>query len=351
MAIKGKRKVKRLAQSLGITLIEARAFVDRVNSILGELGFAAATVGDITKAIGTWPAPDRSPENVVIALLLDDAEATDAPADAGHKPNVREVSPLTSSNPTQAPEKLPQDDFADAAQKRSQMIARASQHGSPQIEVPGRTNASPQRSPHGPIDGNSMSVDEWEEAKANAQECTLQPEPDTESEWPRAGIPSNSSVQSDQLLTTPSRLNSRPSDGQASWWYRQQKNAPRPTGTQPIDSHVAGVSFEGRQRTVALLVVGEKLWLRRERHNPHDSNAIRVVRLDEAQIGYIPRVVAAIIAPFFDRSGQPVQAEVTAILGKGYPDRHLGVRIRFLTPESTPAVLPRFDDIWRDSNR
>ena len=58
-----------------------------------------------------------------------------------------------------------------------------------------------------------------------------------------------------------------------------------------ITAKVVGVTFEGRQATVAQLEEMEELVLRREPDNPYDFNAIRVERLNGAQIGYINRFI------------------------------------------------------------
>lgn len=349
MAIKGKNKVKRLAQSLGTTPKEAKDFGDQVNRILGQLGLDAATFEDISKTAVTFFAPDRTPENVAKALRSSPAEGTGAPAGAAAIPTLQEDRSLPNSNQTQSPpsENLPQDVFVDAVPMNAGIIANRVQTGLPEDEVMKRANASSQHSSPRPISRTSSYFDDWEEAKANSQGYTLYPklEPEfgprpTENRW-------NSPIQSGQQSKNSSRLNSSLSDGQASWWYQQQKKASPDTGMRIVETHVAGVTFEGRQVTVARLMVGEKLWLHREPHNPYDRNAILVARNNGAQVGYVPRDEAAVVAPALDRVGQPVQAEITAVLGRDYPGQNLGVRIRFVVPEDAPVNLPSFDEIER----
>lgn len=120
--------------------------------------------------------------------------------------------------------------------------------------------------------------------------------------------------------------------GQIKWKYEEH---PHRSDPQPIDTKVVGVTFEGRQRTVAQLTAGDKLWLHREPQNSYDSNAIIVLRQDGAEVGYIPRPLAAQIAGALDRAGRPVQSEVVAVVGGTYPGQYLGVRIRFVVPKDS----------------
>jgi hypothetical protein len=99
-----------------------------------------------------------------------------------------------------------------------------------------------------------------------------------------------------------------------------------------ICTRVAGVTFNGRQRVVARLAIGEEILLKREPTNPYDRNAIRVERQNEQQIGYINRYLAAAIAPFLDAYHKPVPANIQYLTG--YPELgySLGVVITFNVP-------------------
>jgi hypothetical protein len=86
----------------------------------------------------------------------------------------------------------------------------------------------------------------------------------------------------------------------------------------PIKTRVAGVSFDNRDGTprqpyVKLAKKGDVLHLRRERDNPFDGNAIGVDWVeaggDRHQIGYVPRGLAALLAPMMDE-GAHLTAEV-----------------------------------------
>jgi hypothetical protein len=133
------------------------------------------------------------------------------------------------------------------------------------------------------------------------------------------------------------------STAQSNWWYNRisEVGTKEYAGCSPgdqVETRVVGVTFEGRQTVVAQLSPGEQLWLRREPHNPHDRNAIRVERQNGQQIGYISRAIAALLAPHFDNYGKPVSAVVTVLVGKNSTYSNLGVRIRFKIPEPPPPV-------------
>jgi hypothetical protein len=93
------------------------------------------------------------------------------------------------------------------------------------------------------------------------------------------------------------------------------------------------VTFENRQAVVALLTQREQVFLIRESDNTFDLNAIKVVRWDHQQVGYLNRELAKILAPRMDRFGRPVKATVTALTGGYYPGSSLGAVVKFRMPE------------------
>jgi len=103
--------------------------------------------------------------------------------------------------------------------------------------------------------------------------------------------------------------------------------------TRSIETRVVGVTFENRQAVVALLTEGERVSLVRDPENPFDSNAIKVVRWDKKQIGFLDRELAKTMAPRMDRYGGTFKATVLRITGGYYPGSSLGVVIRFYMPE------------------
>jgi len=103
--------------------------------------------------------------------------------------------------------------------------------------------------------------------------------------------------------------------------------------TRSIETRVVGVTYENRQAVVALLAEGERLSLVRDPCNPWDSNAVKVVRWDGQQVGFLERGLAAIMASKMDKFGGTFIATVKSITGGYYPGSSLGVVIRFYMPE------------------
>lgn len=88
-----------------------------------------------------------------------------------------------------------------------------------------------------------------------------------------------------------------------------QPTKQEPATTDPIRTRVAGVTFENRDGTprqpfVKRAKKDDRLALRREPDNPFDPNAIAVWWADpeglDHQVGYVPRALAALLAPLVD---------------------------------------------------
>jgi single-stranded-DNA-specific exonuclease len=105
-----------------------------------------------------------------------------------------------------------------------------------------------------------------------------------------------------------------------------------------FNTKVVGVSFEGRQDTVAALRPGETVELRRDPANPHDSSAVGVW-YGALQLGFLRRQIAARIAPNID-GGERYSAAVTAVTGGG--SRSFGINI-FVTRERAAPPRLRHD--------
>jgi single-stranded-DNA-specific exonuclease len=105
---------------------------------------------------------------------------------------------------------------------------------------------------------------------------------------------------------------------------------------------VAGVSFEGRQDTIAGLNAGALLTLERQPDNPYDSNAIAVL-YGNLHLGFIHRGMAAHLAPPID-GGARYRARVASLTGGG--GKHRGLNI-FVERDAVATIAQRD----RDSRR
>ena len=94
----------------------------------------------------------------------------------------------------------------------------------------------------------------------------------------------------------------------------------------PIQTRVAGVSFENRdgslrQTYVRQVSKGDALVLRREPENPFDPHAMAVDWADADgrphQLGYVPRSLAALLAPLVDGGQLKLKAKVARKGGGG----------------------------------
>ena len=103
--------------------------------------------------------------------------------------------------------------------------------------------------------------------------------------------------------------------------------------TRSIFTRVVGVTFENRQEVVARLSEGERVSLIRDPDNPFDPNAVKVVRWDHQQIGFLDRELAKIMAPRMDRYGGTFKATVSRLTGGYYPGSSFGVMVKFYLPE------------------
>lgn len=77
---------------------------------------------------------------------------------------------------------------------------------------------------------------------------------------------------------------------------------------------VVGVTFENRQDYIKEMKIGEKIILERDKNNPYDKNAIKVVNSKGKQIGFISKDLASKIAGKMDK-GVKYRAAVSDITG------------------------------------
>ncbi len=86
--------------------------------------------------------------------------------------------------------------------------------------------------------------------------------------------------------------------------------------TKKLICKVAGVTFEGRQEHIAKLHMSDPVQIVPEPENPYDPNALAVHVAhggDVFHVGYIPRFLAAEIAPHLE--GESVMATIRDITG------------------------------------
>ena len=94
---------------------------------------------------------------------------------------------------------------------------------------------------------------------------------------------------------------------------------------------VAGVTFEGRQRMVARCSVGEQLILVRDPENQYDKGAIKVMRQNGEQLGFIPAHVSrggdsSGLAYRMDQ-GEKYQCRISDLTGGGTKSRGVNIEI------------------------
>ena len=92
-----------------------------------------------------------------------------------------------------------------------------------------------------------------------------------------------------------------------------------------LDTKVAGVTFDNRQRYIRRMSVGETVSLVREPNNPYDRNAICVINANGDQIGFISKELASTMAPQMD-AGVNYHATVCGITGNN-PGENIGVNL------------------------
>jgi single-stranded-DNA-specific exonuclease len=89
---------------------------------------------------------------------------------------------------------------------------------------------------------------------------------------------------------------------------------------------LVGVTFEGRQRIIRSLTIGQELYFRREPNNPYDSNCVNVVTSGGLSVGYIAKDKNSQLAADLD-AGKRYVVHVSSITGGGF-DCAYGVNIQ-----------------------
>lgn len=106
-----------------------------------------------------------------------------------------------------------------------------------------------------------------------------------------------------------------------------------------LNIRVVGVTYEGRQAKIAGLLLSDPVRIVPEPDNPYDPNALAVHVAHEGKVehvGYIPRDMAAEIAPIID--GEAFMCAVAEITGgfelwDGSPANY-GLRLRVELPDA-----------------
>ena len=93
---------------------------------------------------------------------------------------------------------------------------------------------------------------------------------------------------------------------------------------------IVGVTFEGRQRLISKLDIGEQLILLRNPNNPYDRNAIGVYNINYDMLGHINRDLAKKMAPLID-SGVRFQVTVSEVVGGGEYNYGVKILIQYLS--------------------
>lgn len=115
---------------------------------------------------------------------------------------------------------------------------------------------------------------------------------------------------------------------------------------------VAGVTFENRQIPLANAAqIGiSQLILMRDKYNPYDSNAIKVIACigpKAEHIGFVPRTLAAEIAPLMD-AGTYVNITGWQLYGGGTYPIGLSVNIRYFVKHGNQR---QYTNNWAYVNR
>lgn len=103
------------------------------------------------------------------------------------------------------------------------------------------------------------------------------------------------------------------------------------SSVQRFSTKIAGVTFDNpdgtsRQRYLKKSSPNELLLLKREPDNPMDENAIKLMKPNGKQLGYIPSKNAETLAPQMD-NGAKIFAQISQITG-GDEDKSYGANIR-----------------------
>ena len=106
---------------------------------------------------------------------------------------------------------------------------------------------------------------------------------------------------------------------------------------QTIETKATGVTYGKRQKAIEHLKRYKEtdisLHLKREKDNTHDNNAIAVIATVKNKgaycIGYIPRILAAFLAPLID-SGKSIKSIFKEVRGGYEPYMNYGIAMQIV---------------------
>jgi hypothetical protein len=112
----------------------------------------------------------------------------------------------------------------------------------------------------------------------------------------------------------------------------------------PLIIRLSGVSFNNAQDNIKTFAKPEIRWFAmvREPENPHDPNAIRVALFGEFFLGYIPKDVAAHLAPLMD-AGRVFDAEYVYVAKHPFHNM-VGLSVKIV---EAPSPSERRSEIWK----
>ena len=93
---------------------------------------------------------------------------------------------------------------------------------------------------------------------------------------------------------------------------------------------LAGVTFEGRQMNLARANVGDVIRLVRRPENAFDPNAVEVLTVDGASLGWVPKTQAKLIAPHLD-AGTAIHGKILSVAGNLDAGYNLGASVSLIT--------------------
>jgi HEAT repeat protein len=105
------------------------------------------------------------------------------------------------------------------------------------------------------------------------------------------------------------------------------------TGLLFLETTVAGVTYENRQRYVKNLQVGDKVFLEHEPENPFDYNAIAVYDNRHNKLGYIPKDISPHYVHYF--SNRAISGSVKGVgIASGTSNYGLSIKIYFMAKQN-----------------